>query len=638
MPNERHPIGFLEYVSKLLAPAVILGWGFGSLIGSASACGLFWLVDFSSTPRDFFILSLYANIPFGMAGATLGIVLSVAYAFWEVRLQNPPEEKAFIRGFAAFLFGSVVLIVISSVWAISRRPMSLFDPEIGLPILVGIGLVLFGAGWAVRSTSTIPEKALSLRSLLAIGTVLMVTGILVPPLFGFILGSRQGISDSEPVAVEQQPEARGRRLLIVGWDGATWKILDRLLADGKMKNLAGLLEHGERSVLWAEPQEIQPFRDSASGGARSPALWETLATGKPPRQHGIWDFRCTVIPGVQQVIPFRVPEFPIGTSIQTTSQMSRATRMWRILESVGLSTAVIGWYSTWPVPDSASGILISDLALFGQSNAITPEGVVDFERILDRAFVETERQLLKGGRVPGIPPGDWLERELLKTYYKAYARDIAKAEAAEQILRDFEPDFTAVYLNLIDISQHKLWRYYEPEAFGEDVSAGDKDLDRLIPLSYQLADELLGRLVDAAGEDTSVIILSDHGSGPWVLGGLRSAVGLAIQRTYHPDYSGNHRMDGILVMSGPQFRSGKKIGDTDHLDLVPTVLNFFGLPIADDMPGQALPFGFDGTSKLTVRRVPTYDYLRILDVVHPQEETEVDDEIQRMLKSLGYIQ
>ena len=41
------------------------------------------------------------------------------------------------------------------------------------------------------------------------------------------------------------------KLLIIGIDGATWTVIDPLLAQGRMPNMARLIEQGTRSVLTA---------------------------------------------------------------------------------------------------------------------------------------------------------------------------------------------------------------------------------------------------------------------------------------------------------------------------------------------------------------------------------------------------
>jgi hypothetical protein len=281
---------------------------------------------------------------------------------------------------------------------------------------------------------------------------------------------------------------------------------------------------------------------------------------------------------------------------------------------------------------------LSDHVFSREAGGVTPPGVVDLQGIRDLSLAEAERRLVDDGPIPGVSLSDWQDGDALQTYFGRFWQDLAKVEATAQILREFRPDFTAVYINLIDSTQHNFWRYFEPSAFGEELSPGDEGLDRLIPLSYEVADELLGRLLTAAPEDSSVIILSDHGGGPWVPGGFLGIQGLSFMRSFHPNHSGNHRLDGMLVMSGPQYRSGRRIGDTHQLDLVPTILNFFGLPIADDMPGQVLQIGLRAPNESEYHRVATYDHLRVRDFVLAEEESQVDDEIERQIKSLGYVQ
>jgi predicted AlkP superfamily phosphohydrolase/phosphomutase len=69
-----------------------------------------------------------------------------------------------------------------------------------------------------------------------------------------------------------------RRLLLVGWDSADWKIIHPLLDAGELPGLARLVETGTSGNLTTlEPQ-------------LSPMLWTSIATGKMAYHHGVPGF------------------------------------------------------------------------------------------------------------------------------------------------------------------------------------------------------------------------------------------------------------------------------------------------------------------------------------------------------------
>jgi tetratricopeptide (TPR) repeat protein len=98
---------------------------------------------------------------------------------------------------------------------------------------------------------------------------------------------------------------------------------------------------------------------------------------------------------------------------------------------------------------------------------------------------------------------------------------------------------------------------------------------------YEFHDAMLGRLLELAGPETTVILLSDHG---FQSGNLR------------PDPSAEaaqwHRLLGVLAMRGPGIRRDERIYGATLLDIAPTVLTLFGLPVGRDMPGRVLTGAF----------------------------------------------
>src|SRR5436309_166369 len=67
------------------------------------------------------------------------------------------------------------------------------------------------------------------------------------------------------------------RVLIIGWDGADWRILDPLLERGALPNLRSLLDRGGRAVL------------TSTIPTHSWAAWPSFLTGVDPVDHGVFD-------------------------------------------------------------------------------------------------------------------------------------------------------------------------------------------------------------------------------------------------------------------------------------------------------------------------------------------------------------
>src|SRR5262245_41908631 len=76
------------------------------------------------------------------------------------------------------------------------------------------------------------------------------------------------------------------RVLLVGLDGADWRVLQPRLDRGEMPNLGGLIQRGTSGPL----RSIEPLI--------SPPIWTSIATGVKPERHGItWFMSDTDRPG-----------------------------------------------------------------------------------------------------------------------------------------------------------------------------------------------------------------------------------------------------------------------------------------------------------------------------------------------------
>jgi hypothetical protein len=153
--------------------------------------------------------------------------------------------------------------------------------------------------------------------------------------------------------------------------------------------------------------------------------------------------------------------------------------------------------------------------------------------------------------------------------------------AATALLQNEPWDFAGIYYDAIDHFGHGFMKYHPPRL--DWVSEGDFAIWKdVVESGYRYHDMMLGTLMQLAGEDTTIILVSDHG--------------------FHPDHmrpreiphepagpAAEHRHLGVLAAVGPGLRKDALIHGACLLDICPTVPHRFGLPVGEDMDGKVLP-------------------------------------------------
>ncbi|ETR71293.1 MAG: hypothetical protein OMM_02601 [Candidatus Magnetoglobus multicellularis str. Araruama] len=125
-----------------------------------------------------------------------------------------------------------------------------------------------------------------------------------------------------------------KKLLLIGWDGADWDVINPLIDAGKMPNLNYLVDNGVVGDLTTLYPEL------------SPMLWTSIATGKRAYKHGIYGF---------------TEVRPDGQGIRPISNLSRKTKaIWNILSQNDISSHIIGWWPSHPV-EPINGVMVSNL-------------------------------------------------------------------------------------------------------------------------------------------------------------------------------------------------------------------------------------------------------------------------------------
>jgi predicted AlkP superfamily phosphohydrolase/phosphomutase len=393
--------------------------------------------------------------------------------------------------------------------------------------------------------------------------------------------------------------AAAGRVLLIGLDGAEWNLIRPMMAAGEMPNLKALVDRGVSGDL----KSLVPLQ-------KSPAIWTTIATGKPPEEHGIRGF-------VDQV-----------GGKPLTQNIRRVRALWNILGSTGRQVGVVGWLMSWPA-ETVNGYVVSDYIQYQAArsarfeNRTYPPALYDSVSTLVRDWETVGWDEVSAFLSKPFDPatGDTTLTNRLASIKWMVAADQSFADIAVKLGREKPWDFLAVYLRSMDTMGHLFWNYQNPEAHPPQLvdPAMTPYARGIMRNNYRWIDGQIGRLVALADDRTTIVVCSDHGFVGGGGGGVR-----------------DHRAEGILVMAGARVGRGEITGAT-VFDVTPTLLALFGLPKADDMRGKVLWNAFDGTIRPDQFRqtIPTYETGDGMDgdgVASP-----VDKELMERLKSLGYI-
>jgi Tfp pilus assembly protein PilF len=431
---------------------------------------------------------------------------------------------------------------------------------------------------------------------------------------------------SAPIA-EGTPQRRksDSKVLLIGLDGADWNIMDPLIEAGRLPNLGRLAHAGVRGRL----HTITPML--------SPVIWTSIATGVVPSRHGIIDFLATT--GQD------------GEKVPVTSGLRKTKAVWNILSEQGLSVGIAGWWATFPA-EKVNGFVVSDRVayqLFGARASHDPirEGKVfpsDLGDFVASLIVTPETigvgEISRYVRLPDDPAAVPDEQNSLIDELKTLLAAGDTYAAISLALRErYHPDFQAVYLEGTDTIAHLFMRYAPPLLPG--VSKEDSQrFGRAVDEYYRRADELVGHLVEAAGPNTSVIICSDHG---FRTGENRPLTDSRIGYGQAADW---HRKFGVIILSGSPFRKHFELSEASVLDITPTLLALFGLPIAEDMDGRPILDAFEPAflTSHPLRYIETYESGSVASnggtsagTTSTSLDPQGDQELKEKLESLGYL-
>jgi len=259
--------------------------------------------------------------------------------------------------------------------------------------------------------------------------------------------------------------AKKPQLVVVGLDGATWDVLTPLLEEGKLPAIRRVIEQGRSGTLRSV---IPPITGPA---------WATILTGCNPGEHGI--FEMTVY------------DERLGRRRPISVQDWRASPLWELLNNRGLSTGLLCVPFTFPPPRVNGWIICGIMGTPKYTpRMFTPTGL--YHEVTEAAG---EFPLAAPFRYEGRFPVEVLQGQIDWIH-----------RATIHLLEQHPVDVFMVVENYTDHVSHF---FLQSRVYGHEGEGID-----LIEHAYKACDALIAAIRERVGEETPILVLSDHGFTP----------------------------------------------------------------------------------------------------------------------------
>jgi len=266
-------------------------------------------------------------------------------------------------------------------------------------------------------------------------------------------------------------DPKSSKILVIGLDGATWRVILPLVKKGELPTLSKLMKSGFWGTLLCAER------------ATSPLVWTSIATGKVAEKHGIFDHTIRE-PGSYEAVPVK-------------SYHRKVKAIWNILSERNKSVGLIDWYVSFP-PEKVNGYIISRLTADEKNKTYPGELQKEIDEITKKI------SLRKTG-------------DKLYDVKEDLFNDVKKLWAVTTYMRRKAPtDFLAAYTHSTDAVQHYFWKYMEPQKYDFKIwSMNNNDIKKygkVIEEHWIAIDRMIGDLIKNIDDKTTIIILSDHGA------------------------------------------------------------------------------------------------------------------------------
>jgi predicted AlkP superfamily phosphohydrolase/phosphomutase len=369
------------------------------------------------------------------------------------------------------------------------------------------------------------------------------------------------------------------RVIVLGVNGAEWDIIRPLLVRGEMPNLARVMKRGISGKL------------RTVSAPNCPKVYSVFETSTPPEENGITGFIVH------------------GTTANTN--MLRTEPLWSLLSRSGVTVGMANVPATFPVKP-VNGYMISGMLTRGKN---CEDGLLCSPKLSevqggDAVYPRTMAAELEANvgdfliDCARMPTAKDLLGHALAVVYEWLAR-VSKTREQQMKLFDYlltthPTDFTFLVQSCEDRVGH--WLYpIQPYNVGYNPKLHTIKVDAF-PNQYRALDKVLGTILKHVDENTTLLIISDHGIKP-----------LREQESHeaHMDHAGTtpiiakHDFEdgddvpGLFVAMGPGIKKGARVMGLPMsvFDIAPTILHIYGIPAPKQMRGRVLTEIFERTTE-----------------------------------------
>ena len=401
--------------------------------------------------------------------------------------------------------------------------------------------------------------------------------------------------------MDRPQPGRGGRVALIGLDGATFRVLDPLAREGVIPTLASLRERGAEAAL------------RSTVPVYTPPAWISIATGVNPGRHGVYGF---------------LDNTPQERAKISHSGSIKALTMWKHLSDLGVKVGILNVPMSYP-PVRVNGFMVAGGLASGWTDPSMPNFASDEEtgRLVNR---------IADGKYPlDVPVNyevDWRSPEVIGKLHRA--QELRRKVLGQLIERD-DPEVVFAVFEGPDRVQHVHYQYLvegsdwfdRPEApriredawrFYAEVDAGVRDL------------------VEWAGPDGHVVIVSDHGFGPWE---KTANLNILLSEWGYLALPGMSRLTRSRVVAGPLQRVARRVLPKSVLVKAKTGVGrridwprtqAFTSHVAEQgihVNDRDLPFGW--VEEEDVRRIGDEIAERLMELRDPEDGQPVTDVVMR---------